>query len=225
MKSSIQLLHRLPGRIRVRIGKGLGRAALIESKCRRLPEVYAASYTEQTGTLLLYYNASLPESRVMLWVIGQFSRHKKTAGLPDCGENGPAALPSEIFINILAIAVYAIEDILAPGWKSAASLPRRLISPTVLALLFASKQIIHSGIDSLLFTKQVNAITLTALAILAAAVKGKAGSALLIVTLSNFGEVLTQYTAKQSGIIKHSHRRWQIETSRLGRIQGLSFAI
>jgi|GEM_PF-7059300 len=57
MKSSIQLLHRLPGRIMVRIGKGLGRAALIESRCRRLLQLYAAICTEQTGTLLLYYDA------------------------------------------------------------------------------------------------------------------------------------------------------------------------
>jgi cation-transporting P-type ATPase C len=198
MKNSIVLLHRLPGRMRVGIGKGLDRAALIESKCRRLPQVYAASYTEQTGTLLLYYNASIPGSRVMLWVKELFSDYKQTAGLSDYGENGPAALPSEIFRNILAIAVYAIEHLLAPGRQAGASVSRRLISPTVLALLFASKQIIRSGIESLLATRQVNAISLTAVAILAAAVKGKAGSALLIVTLSNFAEVLTGYTAKQT---------------------------
>jgi len=198
VKNSLQLLHRLPGRMRVRLGKGLGRAALIESKCRRLPQVYAANYTEQTGTLLLYYNASFPESKVLLWVREQFSDSKQIAERPDYRENGPAALPAEILKNILAVAVYAMEHLLTPARNAEASVLRRLISPTVLALLFASKQVIRSGLDSLIVTRQVNAVTLTAVAILAAAVKGKAGSALIIVTLSNFGEMLTQYTAKKT---------------------------
>jgi len=131
-------------------------------------------------------------------VIEQFSGYEKKAELPDYRGNGPVALPSEIYKNSLAIAVYAIEHLLSPSRKSGESLLRRLLSPTVLALLFASNQIIRSGIDSLMITKQVNAATLTGLAILAAAVKGKAGSALIIVTLSNFGEMLTQYTANKT---------------------------
>jgi len=182
----------------MRIGKDLGHAVLIESKCRRLPQVYAASYTEQTGTLLLYYDPLFPGSRVMLWVKELFSNCKETAELCDYGKNGSLALSSEIFKNMLAIVVYAVERTLTPARKAEESGLRRLLNPTVLALLFAAKQVIRSGIDSMMITKQVNAITLTAVAVLAAAVKGKAGSALIIVTLSNLGEILTQYTANKT---------------------------
>lgn len=41
----------------------------------------------------------------MLWVKELFSDYKQTAGLSDYGENGPAALPSEIFRNILGLYV------------------------------------------------------------------------------------------------------------------------
>ncbi len=198
MKRSIHLLHHLPGRVRLQVGKDLGRAALIESKCRTLPPVYAAGYTEQTGTLLLYYDPLYPRSRVTLWVKELFSNCKETAELCDNRENGSLTLPSEIFKNTLAIVVYAIERTLMLTRKAEASGLRRFLNPTVLALLFASKQVIRSGLDSIMITKQVNAITLTAVAVLAAAVKGKAGSALIIVTLSNLGEILTHYTANKT---------------------------
>jgi len=198
VKNSMQLLHRLPGRVRVRIGKGLGSAARIESNCRRLPQVYAANYTEQTGTLLLYYNASFSEYKVLLHVKEILSDYNRTADQLDCKKSETAALPSKILKNILAITVYATEHFLIPTRKTEQSVLRRLISPTVLALLFASKQIIRSGVESITATRQVNATTLTAVAILAAAFKGKAGSALIIVTLSNFGEMLTEYTANKT---------------------------
>jgi cation-transporting P-type ATPase C len=134
----------------------------------------------------------------MLWVRELFLNGKKTTEQHDYGKNGSPALSSEIFKNILAIAVYAIERSLTPSRKAEESGLRRLLSPTVLALLFAAKQVIRSGIDSMMITKQVNAVTLTAVAVLAAAVKGKAGSALIIVTLSNLGEILTQYTANKT---------------------------
>jgi cation-transporting P-type ATPase C len=196
--NSVKVIHQLPGRIRINIGSFDINPALVESKCRLMPQIYSASYNSETGSLLIYYERQVTEFEVLQWIFRQFNLGSgKATDVP--GLSGLTKIvKSELGKNSLAAAVYLLERYLHPGRGEARVGIFRLLNPTTFAMLFAASHIIKNGFSYLFINKKVNADTLTAAAILAAAVNGKPSSALTIVILSSVGELLTEYTAKKT---------------------------
>jgi cation-transporting P-type ATPase C len=185
----------MPGRLRLQIGKTQESPALIEGRYRQMPHVYSTSYSVETGSLLIYYDPQVSHITILQRLKKQNSQASEnkscTAGVT--GFNQLAR--SEVVKSGIAVAVYALERMLSPGRAGAGAGSMKFLRPTTFAMLYAASDVIKNGFSHVVTHKKVSADTLTAAALLAASMKGKAGSALTIVILSNIGELLTNYTA------------------------------
>ena len=199
MSNSARGIHVTPGRVRIYIGKTKESPALIESRCRQFPPIYSATYSLETGSLLIYYQSQVPVRLITQWLLEQF---KPVATSIQQNSKEPKAFSqlakSDVAKSGVAVAVYLIERFLLPNQMASTSGILKLLRPTTFAMLFAASDIIKEGFSHLFKKKKVNADTLTAVALLAASFNGKSSSALSIVLLSSVGELLTKYTAQRT---------------------------
>lgn len=203
MTNSVQVVHLLPGRMRIRIGRVDISPAIIESICRYTSHIFSATYSRETGTVLIYYNSQILVKEVLQRFSAQLQVHygRQEGTTPSNNPNISTfnqLLKSEVAKSGLAVMVYLAERFLLPSQVGARVGIFKFLSPTTFALLFAASHIIKDGLSHLFTKKKVNADALTAVAVLAASFKGKAGSALSIVLLSSVGELITKYTAHRT---------------------------
>ncbi|WP_051533908.1 heavy metal translocating P-type ATPase [Desulfitibacter alkalitolerans] len=198
MINSARLIHLMPGRVRIYIGKRKERPSLIESRCRQFPPIYSANYSMETGSLLIYYHSQVPVRLIIQWLLEQFNSSAASGQSTNEFKGFSQLARSNVAKSGVAVAVYLIERFLLPGQLGTTSGFLRLFRPATFALLFAASDIIKEGFSYLFNKKKVNADTLTAVALLAASYNGKSSSALTIVLLSRAGELLTKYTAQRT---------------------------
>ncbi|MFJ5714089.1 heavy metal translocating P-type ATPase [Neobacillus sp. NPDC093127] len=187
MVHNLALIHSIPGRTRLSLGVTYANGKEIEALFRSLPYVYSASYTNETGSLLLYHDDCMTWHDLFL-LLGQLFPRPEAVGKK---EPAKAKIP---FIEILV----CFSAFMYETWK-AASIPsqgmRNLTKASSLAVLLSSYHIFKNGFLSVMTTGKPNADTLTSAALLASIVKGNPKSALIIYLMSTISEWLTDFTA------------------------------
>ncbi|ETI66337.1 heavy metal translocating P-type ATPase [Neobacillus vireti] len=187
MVHNVTLIHSIPGRTRLSLGVTYANGKEIEAVFRSFPYVYSASYTNETGSLLLYHDDCLTWNDLFL-LLGQLFPEPEVV---EKKEPMNAKIP---FIEILVcFSAFMYETL------KAASIPsqglRNVTKASSLAVLLSSYNIFKNGFLSVMTTGKPNADTLTSAALLASIVKGNPKSALIIYLMSTISEWLTDFTA------------------------------
>ncbi|EKN69070.1 heavy metal translocating P-type ATPase [Neobacillus bataviensis LMG 21833] len=187
MRHNVALIHSIPGRTRLSLGVTYANGKEIEALFRSLPYVYSASYTNETGSLLLYHDDCLTWKDLFLLLGHLFPRQE----VVEKREPAKASIP---LIEILVcFSAFMFETFKATSVPSQGI--RNLTKASSIAVLIASYSILKNGILSVMTTGRPNADTLTAAALLASILKGNPNSALIIYLMSTISEWLTDFTA------------------------------
>ncbi len=187
MVYNLALIHSIPGRTRLNLGKKFGNGKKIEAFFRSIPSVYSATYTNETGSLLLYHDPQIKWKEL-------FQKDSKVIAKEELMKSNTPAKAKFPMIEILAcfsafiIEIVKSSPIPAPGLIN-------LTRPSSLAVLLSSYRIIKNGMLSVLTNGKPNADTLTSAALLASIIKGNPKSALIIYLMSTISEWLTDFTA------------------------------
>jgi manganese/zinc-transporting P-type ATPase C len=183
MEFKLSLIHSLPGRTRLKLGLKNGNEKEIEAFFRSNQSIYSASYTKETGSVLLYHDSQLSWTDL-------FRKYTKptTATTPT-----PAKARFPIIELLTCISAFVFEVVKSSPVPTQGMI--QLVRPTSLAVLFSSYSIIKKGFLSLLNTGKPSADTLTTAALLASIIKGNPKSALIIYLMSTISEWLTDFTA------------------------------
>ena len=166
----LNVVHSLPGRTRIHLESSLT-PAMIECFIRSHSGVYSATYTKETGNVLIHHDRSLS-----LYTLKKFIR-------PICSKK-IQPLPWRKFVPIAACGAMFLAN-----WyiqSSPVSLMVKRIShlAAILTSVATSLGVIKNGTLSLIQNRKANADTLTATSIFAALYLGNPGSALVITMMS-----------------------------------------
>jgi cation-transporting P-type ATPase C len=203
-----EVLHQLPGRIRVgcRALRYLGGDAdEIVAQLEDLVPVLSASVSALTENVLIHYDPEMATSAEVLEltesVIGVFSltaykteRAKRNS--PTVNERRLQEEPiSEMLVRIGATtATFAFSQLSRRSPKVPSTLWGRFLTMPALTALSLAAPIFRSGWSSLISNRRPNADTLSATAILSSVMAGRGWSALTIIWLADIAELLTAYT-------------------------------
>ncbi|MFJ5623341.1 heavy metal translocating P-type ATPase [Peribacillus loiseleuriae] len=197
----LSVVHSLPGRTRFHLESSFS-PTMIEYFIRSLPCVYSATYTEETGNVLVHYDPivsphTLKNSLRRLCIkkkeeqIRSFSWRKLT----------PVAACTAMFLANW----YIQRRPFSQGVKMNGQWVAGIIA------ISASLAEIKDGIISLIRYRKANANTLTAASILASLYIGNPGSALVITMMSAISERLSEYTSEKTK--KYIHSVMELDTS------------
>lgn len=183
MEFKLSLIHSLPGRTRLKLGLKNGNEKEIEAFFRSNQSIYSASYTKETGSVLLYHDSQLS------WTDLFRKNTKPTTGTTPT----PAKARFPIIELLTCVSAFVFEVVKSSPVPTQGMI--QLVRPTSIAVLFSSYSIIKKGFLSLLTTGKPSADTLTTAALLASIIKGNPKSALIIYLMSTISEWLTDFTA------------------------------
>ncbi|MGE7768319.1 heavy metal translocating P-type ATPase [Peribacillus sp. NPDC096540] len=194
MFDSIHVVHSLPGRTRLQV-KSAAQPAMIESLVRSLPQVFSATYTRETSSLLVYHDITLSFSNLKLWLTNFLSFEKKVS---------QHSFSWKQFAPVVACA-----GVLITNWyiqRSQFGLMWKAVSywTAMATSVFTSYEVIKDGIANVVKERKANANTLTAASIFASLYLKNPGSALVITLMSTISELLTEYTSEKTKQYIHS---------------------
>ncbi|PAE33314.1 heavy metal translocating P-type ATPase [Bacillus sp. 7884-1] len=187
MVYNLTLIHSIPGRTRLKLVKKYRNRKKIEAFFRSIPSVYSATYTNETGSLLLYHDPQIKWKEL-------FQKDSKLIAKEEGMKSKTPAKAKFPMIEILACFSAFIFEIVKSSPIPAQGLIN-LTRPSSLAVLLSSYKIIKNGMLSVLTNGKPNADTLTSAALLASIIKGNPKSALIIYLMSTISELLTDFTA------------------------------
>ena len=207
-----EVIHKIPGRIRIKSNalKYLGSLKNeIEDQIKVLKSVKEAVISEITGTIVVKFeNDSLNEENLLSllqnilngYLVEIHKNEKKMK--PDkyvIERKLQEESPKEIIRKIIASAVL----LLMPGPKGELTGMRRIFNYKTLSTISLALPVLKNGINSIVKNKRPNADTLSSTAIVSSIILGNEKTALTIMILERFAELLTVYTMKKTrGVIK-----------------------
>ena len=167
---------------------------MIEYLIRSLPCVSSATYTQETGNVLIHHDPTLSlqtlkKSLRQLWV-----KKKATNSTIFMGKTRTCCACGAMFLANWYIqrSPFSLVVKNAAHWAA------------VITSVFTSLGVIKDGIMSLIKNRKANADTLTAASIFASLYIGNPGSALVITMMSTISEWLTEYTSEKTKEYIHS---------------------
>jgi len=187
MSKHYAILHAIPGRTRLHLPGCTLEPTLVEAKIRALPGIDSAFYSPITKSLVIYHNFKRLPASHLRYVARQFpiSENSESDDLHETMKReikelalvGGTALLDNLFLN-----------------------SQGLVTPTALAVLYASRHIIKNGVATIFHP---TADTLTTTSLIALLLNKKPSSAVILYAMSTAGELLSQYTAdKTRGFVK-----------------------
>ncbi|OEH85237.1 hypothetical protein BHU72_06435 [Desulfuribacillus stibiiarsenatis] len=194
--------HVLPGRVRFKVLFPVASSIELERFVEKIPYIRSIRFTQETNSLLVYFDSKVAIKQLFIdvqHVVKLFWKDQKRKLVSESTNQSAetsAAIKKEISRIGIAVGAFVIERYFFPTSMQPGL--SRLAHPATLAMLYAAGDIIKNGFKSLFVDKRITADTLTASAVLAAAIKGRPSSALTIVILSSVGELLTEYTANRT---------------------------
>ena len=207
-----KILHEIRGRIRIksRALKYLGIHK--EELAKQLMQVHyiqSVEISSITGTILVYFDnfsltgenlISLLQNTLNTYLVDIYKNEKKQISNKYVIERRlQEESPQEIIKNIGA----AVLLLLLPNPKTKLTGIRRLFNYKTLSTVSLALPVLKNGIYSLIQNKRPNADTLSSTAIVSSIVLGSERTALTIMILEKFAELLTVYTMKKTrGVIK-----------------------
>lgn len=189
MKHGIEVVHALPGRMRIRFEHMESQAAHMEFALRAVPGIISASCSSVTRTAVIYYE-QIDAGTLLNEIAGRLGIRKDTdkrAQATTSWRQNPKVKDLR-FVLLAMLAEKLIAFNTPVGLLS-------LLRPTAIATLFASREILKGGIKSVF---KPNEDTLTTSALFASLLKGTPGSAVIIYSMSTVSELLNEYTINRT---------------------------
>ena len=207
-----KILHEIRGRIRIksRALKYLGiHKEEITKQLMQVHYIQSVEISSITGTILVYFDnfsltgenlISLLQNTLNTYLVDIYKNEKKQISNKYVIERRlQEESPQEIIKNIGA----AVLLLLLPNSKIKLTGIRRLFNYKTLSTVSLALPVLKNGIYSLIQNKRPNADTLSSTAIVSSIILGSERTALTIMILEKFAELLTVYTMKKTrGVIK-----------------------
>ena len=207
-----KILHEIRGRIRIksRALKYLGiHKEEITKQLMQVHYIQSVEISNITGTILVYFDnfsltgenlISLLQNTLNTYLVDIYKNEKKQISNKYVIERRlQEESPQEIIKNIGA----AVLLLLLPNPKTKLTGIRRLFNYKTLSTVSLALPVLKNGIYSLIQNKRPNADTLSSTAIVSSIILGSERTALTIMILEKFAELLTVYTMKKTrGVIK-----------------------
>ena len=207
-----KILHEIRGRIRIksRALKYLGiHKEEITKQLMQVHYIQSVEISSITGTILVYFDnfsltgenlISLLQNTLNTYLVDIYKNEKKQVSNKYVIERRlQEESPQEIIKNIGT----AVLLLLLPNPKTKSTGIRRLFNYKTLSTVSLALPVLKNGIYSLIQNKRPNADTLSSTAIVSSIILGSERTALTIMILEKFAELLTVYTMKKTrGVIK-----------------------
>ena len=202
-----KILHEIRGRIRIksRALKYLGiHKEEITKQLMQVHYIQSVEISSITGTILVYFDnfsltgenlISLLQNTLNTYLVDIYKNEKKQISNKYVIERRlQEESPQEIIKNIGA----AVLLLLLPNPKIKLTGIRRLFNYKTLSTVSLALPVLKNGIYSLIQNKRPNADTLSSTAIVSSIILGSERTALTIMILEKFAELLTVYTMKKT---------------------------
>ena len=202
-----KILHEIRGRIRIksRALKYLGiHKEEITKQLMQVHYIQSVEISSITGTILVYFDnfsltgenlISLLQNTLNTYLVDIYKNEKKQISNKYVIERRlQEESPQEIIKNIGA----AVLLLLLPNPKTKLTGIRRLFNYKTLSTVSLALPVLKNGIYSLIQNKRPNADTLSSTAIVSSIILGSERTALTIMILEKFAELLTVYTMKKT---------------------------
>ncbi len=212
---SCETVHRIRGRIRIksRALKYLGSLkSEVENQLEQVRYIKNVSISEVTGTILIYFDdvsvtednlISLIQNTLNTYLVEIYKNEKEKNGSRYVIERKlQEESPEEIIKRIGAATGFLVYNLIKPASLVTTGI-KRFLNYNTLAVLSLAAPVIKNGIGSIIKNKRPNADTLSSSAIISSILLGKEKTALTIMIMEEFAELLTVYTMKKTrGAIK-----------------------
>ena len=202
-----KILHEIRGRIRIksRALKYLGiHKEEITKQLMQVHYIQSVEISSITGTILVYFDnfsltgenlISLLQNTLNTYLVDIYKNEKKQVSNKYVIERRlQEESPQEIIKNIGT----AVLLLLLPNPKTKLTGIRRLFNYKTLSTVSLALPVLKNGIYSLIQNKRPNADTLSSTAIVSSIILGSERTALTIMILEKFAELLTVYTMKKT---------------------------
>lgn len=211
-----EVVHKIRGRVRIKSKalKYLGKLKNeVEKQLEQVRYIESAKISSVTGTVVIYFDdINVTDDNLIAFIQNTLNVYLVEIYKNERAENSKNIVierklqeesPEEIIKKMTAAGILLIYNI----FKKAPAAPvvgiKRLFNPNTLAVLSLAAPVISNGLGCLVKNKRPNADTLSSSAIISSLLLGKEKTALTIMIMEEFAELLTVYTMKKTrGAIK-----------------------
>lgn len=211
-----EVVHKIRGRVRIKSKalKYLGKLKNeVEKQLEQVRYIESAKISSVTGTVVIYFDdinvtddnlIALIQNTLNVYLVEIYKNERaKNSKNIVIERKLQEESPEEIIKKMTAAGILLIYNI----FKKAPAAPvvgiKRLFNPNTLAVLSLAAPVISNGLGCLVKNKRPNADTLSSSAIISSLLLGKEKTALTIMIMEEFAELLTVYTMKKTrGAIK-----------------------
>lgn len=211
-----EVVHKIRGRVRIKSKalKYLGKLKNeVEKQLEQVRYIESAKISSVTGTVVIYFDdinvtddnlIALIQNTLNVYLV-EIYKNEKTENSKNIviERKLQEESPEEIIKKMTAAGILLVYNI----FKKVPAAPvvgiKRLFNPNTLAVLSLAAPVISNGLGCLVKNKRPNADTLSSSAIISSLLLGKEKTALTIMIMEEFAELLTVYTMKKTrGAIK-----------------------
>ena len=211
-----EVVHKIRGRVRIK-SKALKYLRKLKNEVEKQLEqvryIESAKISSVTGTVVIYFDdINVTDDNLIALIQNTLNVYLVEIYKNERAENSKNIVierklqeesPEEIIKKMTAAGILLIYNI----FKKAPAAPvvgiKRLFNPNTLAVLSLAAPVISNGLGCLVKNKRPNADTLSSSAIISSLLLGKEKTALTIMIMEEFAELLTVYTMKKTrGAIK-----------------------
>lgn len=211
-----EVVHKIRGRVRIK-SKALKYLEKLKNEVEKQLEqvryIESAKISSVTGTVVIYFDdINVTDDNLIAFIQNTLNVYLVEIYKNERAENSKNIVierklqeesPEEIIKKMTAAGILLIYNI----FKKAPAAPvvgiKRLFNPNTLAVLSLAAPVISNGLGCLVKNKRPNADTLSSSAIISSLLLGKEKTALTIMIMEEFAELLTVYTMKKTrGAIK-----------------------
>ena len=211
-----EVVHKIRGRVRIKYKalKYLGKLKNeVEKQLEQVRYIESAKISSVTGTVVIYFDdINVTDDNLIALIQNTLNVYLVEIYKNERAENSKNIVierklqeesPEEIIKKMTAAGILLVYNI----FKKAPAAPvvgiKRLFNPNTLAVLSLAAPVISNGLGCLVKNKRPNADTLSSSAIISSLLLGKEKTALTIMIMEEFAELLTVYTMKKTrGAIK-----------------------
>ena len=212
---SCNTVHKIRGRIRIKSKalKYLGSLKVeVENRLKEVKYIKSAEISSVTGTVLIYYNdvnvteeniISLIQNTLNTYLVEIYkNENEKNQNKYVIERKLQEESPKEITRRIATATGLLVYNLIRPSSIVGGGL-RRIFNYNTFAILSLAAPVLKNGLFSIFRNKRPNADTLSSSAIISSVLLGKEKTALTIMIMEEFAELLTVYTMKKTrGAIK-----------------------
>lgn len=211
-----EVVHKIRGRVRIKSKalKYLGKLKNeVEKQLEQVRYIESAKISSVTGTVVIYFDdINVTDDNLIALIQNTLNVYLVEIYKIERAENSKNIVierklqeesPEEIIKKMTAAGILLVYNI----FKKVPAAPvvgiKRLFNPNTLAVLSLAAPVISNGLGCLVKNKRPNADTLSSSAIISSLLLGKEKTALTIMIMEEFAELLTVYTMKKTrGAIK-----------------------